>query len=123
LCGEESGGQRIALRSIRRDEANFVHPNVGHIRERRLQLLGQDGRLRIACGKGAHQPFEILFRDARSELDAGEACGRKQRCIDLARFDSLQPGSDIASKRHDPKVRVCKLGTTLEAAAASLHAP
>ena len=78
LRGEQTRGQRIALGGVFRDETNFVDSNVWNAGQRRFQLLGQDRGLGIVRGESAHQPFEVFLRDARRELNAGEACGRKQ---------------------------------------------
>ena len=67
-----------ALGGVFRDETNFVDSNAWNAGQRRFQLLGQDRGLGILRGESAHQPFQVFLRDARRELNAGEACGGKQ---------------------------------------------
>jgi hypothetical protein len=78
LRGEQSGGKSGTLGRVFRDKANFIDSNGWNAGQRCFQLLGQDRRLRITRRESAHQPFEVFLGDARSELNAGEAGGRKQ---------------------------------------------
>jgi hypothetical protein len=89
LRGEQTRRQGVALGGVFRHETNFVDSNVC-AGQSCFQLLGQDRRLRILRGESAHQAFEIFLRDARSELNAGEAGGRKQlskAALGGSRFD------------------------------------
>jgi len=60
-------------RTVFRNEANFVDPDIGVARQCRFQLLRQGTWLGVAAGEGANKARKAGLRGIWCEVNAGDA--------------------------------------------------